>query len=121
MDAPALPQLHALRIDGKYLRYTLEFFQEVLPPDAEALIHDVVDLQDELGALHDADVAAGLIHAYLGESHHPDAPPPPPGLAAYQAERAHARQTLHAEFAGTWAGISGAPWRARLAAAVAAV
>ena len=33
-----VPALHALRIDGKRLRYTLEFFREVLPSSADLLV-----------------------------------------------------------------------------------
>ena len=65
MDTVTIPQLHLLRITGKYLRYTLEFFSEVLPSEAGALIRDVVGMQDQLGNLHDADVAIALIQDYL--------------------------------------------------------
>ena len=61
-DAPAL---HALRIDAKRLRYTLEFFIEVLPPGAAGLVASVTELQDVLGALNDADVAARVTRAFL--------------------------------------------------------
>ena len=125
MDHATVPQLHALRITGKYLRYTLEFFSEVLPADAGALIRDVVGMQDELGVLHDADVAAALIRDYLA------APPkkkarrrpaePPTGLAGYLADREAAVAYTRAHFGATWATLTGPPWRARLAAALAAV
>jgi CHAD domain-containing protein len=57
--------LHQLRITGKRLRYTLEFFREPLGPDATILIERVTALQDHLGAMHDADVAAGLARGFL--------------------------------------------------------
>jgi len=60
--------LHALRIDGKRLRYGLEFLREVLGRDSAPLIADVVALQDHVGALHDADVAATRARAMLAES-----------------------------------------------------
>jgi CHAD domain-containing protein len=47
---------HELRIDAKRLRYTLEFFQEVLGPEVEPVIGALIAVQDHLGALHDADV-----------------------------------------------------------------
>jgi len=56
-----LPRLHALRIEAKRLRYTLEAFQEVLAPDAKIAIEAAIALQDQLGALHDADVTIHLI------------------------------------------------------------
>ena len=57
--------LHALRIDCKRLRYSLEFFREVLGPEAEDMIKEVVAIQDHLGDLHDADVACSLLVAFL--------------------------------------------------------
>lgn len=55
--------LHALRIDLKRLRYTLEFFREPLSaenraaPDPKELIAPLVTLQDCLGGMQDAVVA----------------------------------------------------------------
>jgi CHAD domain-containing protein/adenylate cyclase class IV len=59
--------LHDLRIAAKWLRYTLEFVREALGAEAGPVIEKVVALQDHLGWLHDADVAAGLARAYLVE------------------------------------------------------
>jgi inorganic triphosphatase YgiF len=55
--------LHDLRIAAKRLRYAIELFQDVLPPDAPALIERLKDLQDDLGYIHDRDVLAGLARA----------------------------------------------------------
>ena len=52
--------LHDLRIAAKWLRYTLEFVREALGSESAPVIERVVALQDHLGWLHDADVAAGL-------------------------------------------------------------
>jgi CHAD domain-containing protein len=57
--------LHALRIDAKRLRYSVEFFRETLGPEGNELIARIVGLQDHLGLLHDADVAAGLTRQFL--------------------------------------------------------
>lgn len=59
--------LHALRIDAKRFRYGLEFFGETLGHDGENLVAKIVALQDHLGKLHDADVAAGLTREFLVE------------------------------------------------------
>jgi triphosphatase len=59
--------LHALRIDAKRFRYGLEFFGETLGRDGEKLVAKIVALQDHLGKLHDADVAAGLTREFLVE------------------------------------------------------
>jgi CHAD domain-containing protein len=45
---PPLARLHQLRIACKGLRYTLEFFGEVLGPEASSVIEEVVTLQDHL-------------------------------------------------------------------------
>ncbi|HVA86821.1 MAG TPA: CHAD domain-containing protein, partial [Candidatus Saccharimonadales bacterium] len=60
-----LATLHELRIAGKRLRYAIEFVREPLGPDAAMLIERITGLQDHLGMLHDADVAAGLARAFL--------------------------------------------------------
>jgi CHAD domain-containing protein len=57
--------LHDLRIAGKWLRYSLEFVREALGPEAEPLIARVVALQDHLGQMNDAHVAAGMARAFL--------------------------------------------------------
>ncbi len=62
-----VPTLHQLRIEAKRLRYTLEFVREALGPEAPALISRVVALQDHLGAMNDADVAAHMARAFLVE------------------------------------------------------
>jgi len=60
-----LTRLHQLRIAGKYLRYTLEFFTEVLGPGGKLVIHTVKGLQDHLGDLQDAVVTSGILRDFL--------------------------------------------------------
>ncbi len=62
---PPPARLHALRIACKRLRYTLEFFQEVLGPDTGTIIEEVVAMQDHLGALQDTVVASSILRDYL--------------------------------------------------------
>jgi CHAD domain-containing protein len=116
---PTIEQLHALRISGKYLRYTLECFREALPPEAADLIRDVTRMQDQLGELHDADVAAGLIKDYIAtQSKRRKKDPestPPPALAAYLEECEAAMRRIHADFFSTWAALQRPEWRAKLA------
>lgn len=59
-DAP-IERLHQLRIACKGLRYTLEYFQEVLDPVAKELITEIKMLQDHLGDLQDAEVASDIL------------------------------------------------------------
>jgi len=65
LDGAPIETLHALRIDCKRLRYSLEFFREALGPEAEDTIEEVVIMQDHLGDLNDADVACSLLVGFL--------------------------------------------------------
>jgi CHAD domain-containing protein len=123
MDAPTIEQLHALRIHGKYLRYTLESFRDVLPSDVDDLIKTVVAMQDHLGAMHDADVASILIRDYIARHHRKrkgkEEGAVPAGLTAYLDEREAAVRTLADSFGPLWTRISSPKWRSRLAGVVA--
>jgi CHAD domain-containing protein len=61
---PSFDQYHALRIDVKILRYTLEFFREVLDSESKSVIKDLKTLQDNLGDMHDAVVALELLENF---------------------------------------------------------
>ncbi|MFC1936333.1 CHAD domain-containing protein [Chloroflexota bacterium] len=52
--------LHQLRIDGKKLRYALEFFTEILGTELEIAIKLLKELQDCLGDINDVNVAAQI-------------------------------------------------------------
>ena len=58
--------LHNLRIAAKRLRYTLEIFEDVLPPACRAFADELAQVQDELGAVHDSDVMIALLRLCLG-------------------------------------------------------
>ncbi|MBE3560065.1 MAG: CHAD domain-containing protein [Ktedonobacteraceae bacterium] len=67
VDYPyAIHELHNLRIAAKRLRYTLELFQDALQGKCDSLIQEMVQLQEELGALHDSDVIIALLRLCLG-------------------------------------------------------
>jgi CHAD domain-containing protein len=63
----SIPQLHALRIEFKKFRYTLEYFKEVLGKNIGKAIAEIKEMQDHLGELHDADVACQLVKDFLAE------------------------------------------------------
>jgi triphosphatase len=113
--------LHALRIDCKRLRYTLESFREVLPPRADLLIAEVVRLQDHLGLLNDADVAAHRARAWLtaNASRAPQESLVAVGhyLDAREAEVARLRR----RFPVLWRRLEGFTFRRNLALTVAAL
>ena len=49
-------ELHNMRIAAKRLRYTFEVFEDVLPVASKTVLKEIVQLQEELGDLHDSDV-----------------------------------------------------------------
>lgn len=69
LETATLPDLHALRIDTKRLRYTLEFFADAFTEKPKPLIEPLVALQDHLGSIQDAVVAGqALTDAIIAEA-----------------------------------------------------
>lgn len=104
---PFIPQasiatLHALRIECKRLRYALEFFHEVLGPDAEPVIARVVRLQDHLGTLHDANVANTLLSEFLFAAQPGTERIIAPGVVTYLAFQQRELTTLLETFGQVW-------------------
>ena len=60
-NAVPITQLHLLRIECKYLRYNLEFVDNLLGPEAQHLIADLRRLQEHLGNLNDAAVSIQMV------------------------------------------------------------
>jgi CHAD domain-containing protein len=125
---PPLARLHALRIACKKLRYTLEFFAEVLGPDAKPVIKAVVTLQDHLGALQDAVVACAILRDYLawgtwgheaGDTALAVSPGDAMGVQAYLASQEAELEHLLETFPQVWHQIEGPEFRHMVAATVA--
>jgi CHAD domain-containing protein len=113
--------LHALRIEGKGLRYLLEFFREVLDPSVEEAIEAVVALQDHLGELQDGCVTIGLVRDFLAG---PEAATRPEAAAAagrYLESRQARIEELRRSVDRPWKRVSGAAFKACLARAAAAL
>ncbi|MFZ6027633.1 MAG: CHAD domain-containing protein [Chloroflexota bacterium] len=104
-----LVKLHALRIEFKKLRYTVEFFREVLGKPAKAVIETIKALQDHLGDLQDADVATSMLRAWLDRWDEEQARRPlpkrqrPDGILAYLGFQYTKRQQLMVGFPRVWA------------------
>ncbi len=117
-DAP-IETLHALRIEGKRMRYTLEFFAEDLGPGAERLIGAVTAMQDHLGNLHDADVDAAALTEFLAAHDGRD------GnlqlVRHYLSRRMAERARLRSSFPRVWQRIISPQFRSALGAAVASL
>lgn len=119
-DAQA-EQLHRLRIAGKRLRYTLEFFAPVLGAGADPLIERVTRLQDHLGDLQDAVVACTVLQGFLDERQRHSAPAPAvaPGVTAYLAARQREIQTQLRTFPNVWAPVRATEFKKELLALIA--
>lgn len=115
----AVETLHALRIAGKYLRYLLEFFREVLGENGKRAIKVLVALQDHLGELHDAEVALNLTRTFLAEAAHqaltPEVVRAIERYATTQQRRLH---TLHRTALRPWRAVQGPTLRRWLGQAV---
>jgi CHAD domain-containing protein len=67
LHSASLHQLHRLRIQLKHFRYTLEFFDSVLGESNQSIIPEIINLQDHLGNLHDADFACCFVEREINE------------------------------------------------------
>lgn len=125
----SIERLHRLRIASKGLRYTLEFFEDVLGKDAEIMIKEVTALQDHLGDLHDAVVAIDLLGSYLqtGDwgisekkkySREKNIPEGLKGLEAYKTYREEELQTLLDTFPEAWSKVQSEEFRQRIENAI---
>ncbi len=122
LPAATADVLHALRIECKYLRYTLEFFQEVLGHGASSIIRQVIAVQDHLGEIQDAEVASHLLADFLSKAYREQAAISAAetadlaGVTRYLSyRRDHARQ-MTTTFAPVWKQIDSAKFRKGLAA-----
>ncbi len=117
-------QLHTLRIEFKQLRYTLEFFQEILGPEAAAVIEKLKAIQDHLGDLNDADVACQSLTQFISQWDRLQAEKPlnkrlsPQPLADYIAHNYGVRHRLMAEFPGVWRKFQRPAFEKQLTAAL---
>jgi CHAD domain-containing protein len=125
---PPLKRLHALRIACKRLRYTLEFFSEVLAPEAKELIQELVIMQDHLGALQDVVVARRILSESLETGTRGDEAVggrmveemvDPTGIEDYLAAKEAEMQHLLDTFPEAWQRITGTEFSHMVAEAVA--
>jgi CHAD domain-containing protein len=130
-DAPLI-RFHQLRIASKGLRYTLEFFQEVLGSDCKALVDKTKLLQDHLGDLQDAVVTCDVLLGFLSsgtwgpprlsrKDPRQMFPVNAPGLATYLAVKQNEIERLMNTFGPVWSQIRGSEFSRPLAALVGAL
>jgi len=111
--------LHDLRIAAKWLRYTLEFVREALGRDAGPVIERIVALQDHLGWLHDADVAANLARAFLVEHAGDLTEAESAAIGRYLVDRERELARLRRTVGTPWRGVSSLAYRRALGRVVA--
>ncbi|HEY1959178.1 MAG TPA: CHAD domain-containing protein [Polyangiaceae bacterium] len=105
--------LHKLRSACRELRYTLEAFQPALP-GLEPIARALHALQDEMGELHDHQVAIDL----LGRWRRKKKIASTEALERYLARRAEARDELRSRSEPRWLGVLGESFRLELARAL---
>ncbi len=130
-EGAPVERYHALRIASKWLRYTLEFFREVLGPATATLVDDMKALQDHLGNLQDTVVARAVARNYLafGTWEWPKKPQPVEqidgrdvaGVTSYLLARQSEAEALVRSFPPVWERIRSRDFAERIAAAVSAL
>jgi CHAD domain-containing protein len=127
LENAQIETLHALRIDCKYLRYTLEFLREVLGPEAGDVIQEVKTMQDHLGDLNDAEVAIDMLNEFLVDWDAAQTGVPlmqrrsTEGIVTYLASRHAEKHRLVTTFPQAWNALNRAEVRRWMALAVAAL
>lgn len=123
VDAP-IERLHALRIEFKKLRYTVEYFREVLGPQVEQVIEELKTIQDHLGDLTDAQVAIDILRKFVDdtEANQVDLPIEQrvnlQPVVTYLAYRHDERHRLMVTFDEVWRHFNRKELRKRVAQAV---
>ena len=115
-----LDLLHSLRIHCKKLRYTLEFFIDLLDPGADRLIRRVISMQDLLGHIQDAQTAGQLITTFVESLERRQLDITfverinPAPLLHYLAVRQAEKHSALAAVEPAWRGLSGREFREEL-------
>jgi CHAD domain-containing protein len=124
LPTASMDQLHALRIDFKKFRYTLEYFREILGNNVNQIISELKQLQDHLGELHDAVVACDLINGFLTGWDEQQAELPiserlnPEPIVGYLAYLYAERYRLTSTFPGMWKKFNRAEFRQNIAQSI---
>ncbi|TQD27550.1 CHAD domain-containing protein [Methanolobus vulcani] len=126
---PYLEKYHQLRIDVKILRYTIEFFKEVLGSESKSLIKDLKGLQDNLGDMHDTVVALEMLENFerygvWGETHGKKdsvSIRDYPGVDAYIEYRKKELVSLLDSFPDAWSKVIDPDFSVRFSQAIAGI
>jgi len=124
LDTASITQLHALRIEFKKLRYSFEFFQDVLGPEGKAVINDLKKIQDHLGNLNDANIATLQLQEFIDQWSVRQSKLPvylqrsSSGVMMYLTFRYSERHQLMTTFSKIWADLFGSEFLKNIARAV---
>ena len=124
LDGAPISTLHQLRITCKRLRYTLECLEEVLGPESDQVITETKIMQDHLGDLNDAEVAAGIIKKFLKDFAAQQKQLPlealqsPEQIEAYLNAKHNERHELLVSFSAAWDRFNRREFRKLLARSV---
>lgn len=110
LEDASLERLHMLRIQGKELRYTLQFFAPVLGPEIGPVEASLERMQEHLGALQDANIGLRLLHETVGCE---------TAVAHYRPVKEREITQLVVSFPAVWDEVNSSTWRQNLAAAIA--
>ena len=111
-DPANITELHAMRIQAKWLRYALEVFSPLYPDELKKPLNAARETQEFLGQIHDCDVWAGYLPGFIKRAYKltkkyygTDAPFNflMPGLEAFARNRAETRNKLYQDFLVQWA------------------
>jgi CHAD domain-containing protein len=97
----------------------MEFVREALGPEADGLIARVTALQDHLGLMKDADVAAHLARSFLVEHAGSISDGESAAIARYLVSREKEVVRLHRTVGRSWRGVAGIAFRRALGRALA--
>jgi CHAD domain-containing protein len=125
LEDASLELLHSLRIEFKRLRYSVEYFKEVLGEAAVPVIEVLKIIQDHLGDLNDAQVAKILLKKFIESVKKKQKKLPEEErqsldeIVAYRNARRDERQQLLNSFPEAWAQFDQPEFRQNLAQAIA--
>lgn len=124
LGSGTIKELHTLRMELKKLRYTFEFFRDVLGPESREIIHNIKILQDHLGNLNDADVAYQIVNEFFTNLDEKQAPLPlrerqnTEPIFTYFMAKSDERDCLIASFPEAWRAIMGRALSEKIAKAI---
>lgn len=123
----SIEELHSLRLQLKKLRYTVEYFSDVLGSESKKVIRNIKVLQDHLGNLNDADMACQIANEFIIKLEKKQISLPiqkrlnPEPIIKYLAAKYNERHNLIITFPETWPTILGKEFSEMLAKAISVI